>query len=248
MEVFDAFLAAQSEQTIVAFCVAIGLSILCVIFSKIIDRADPLKRPSGLMLFLEMYYQVITNLVTSIYRGQMKMMVPYGGFLLLYIISMNYIGLFIPVDGPATDYNVPLGLVSITLVLIHVTNVRYNGMKSYLLEYFEPFPVMLPLNLMDIIAKPLSMSMRLFGNVLSGSLILMIFAQFTGYIQKMILSPIFPDASAEPSLNVIGAIMSAPFHFYLDVFAGGIQAFVFTLLTLIFVSLSIDFDKVEGES
>ena len=86
MGFIDAFFQAQSAQTKVAFFVAIGLSIACVIFSKIIDKADPIKRPSGLMLLLEMYYETVTNLVTSIFRGQMKMMVPYGGLLLLYIL------------------------------------------------------------------------------------------------------------------------------------------------------------------
>lgn len=173
------------------------------------------------------------------------MMVPYGGFLLLYIISMNYIGLFIPVEGPATDYNVPLGLVSITLVLIHVTDIRYNGIKNYLAEYFKPFPIMLPLNLMDIVSKPLSMSMRLFGNVLSGSLILMIFSQFTSFIQGSLLKLISPGLQGATAIDVVGGIISPPLHFYLDLFSGGIQAFVFTLLTLIFVSLTIDFDKIE---
>lgn len=245
MGFIDTFLKAQTSQTITAFWVAIGLSVICVVLSKVIDKADPMERPKGIMFFLELYYDMMTNLVTSIFRNQMKLMIPYGAFLMVYIITMNYIGLFIPVDSPATDYNVPLGLVSITLVLIHATDIRYNGIKAYLAEYGKPFKIMLPLNLMDIVAKPLSMSMRLFGNVLSGSLILMIFSQLTGAMQKGILGFVGIASTDSPSLDIVGAFLSTPLHFYLDIFSGGIQAFVFTLLTLIFVSLSIDFDKYE---
>lgn len=235
------FFSNQSGQSIGAFVIAIVLSIFFVIVGNKIKKADPLEKPSTLIIIMEMFYGFIDDLSNSIFQGKYKGITPYAATLFIYILTMNYSSLFLPIDAPTTDFNIPLGLVLITLVLIHGVAIRENGVKGYIKDYASPIPVMLPLNIMDIVAKPLSMSMRLFGNILSGSMILMVLAMALGGLQSLILPALTVDGVTD--LNILYGIVAPPFRFYFDIFAGGIQAFVFTLLTLIFTSLSLDFDE-----
>lgn len=243
MDIINKYFAAQSEQTNVMFWIGIGLSIVFVLLGSYIKRQDPMKKPSKLMIIIDLYYGFIKNLYDSIFRGHCKSILPYVGMLIIFILTMNWIGLFLPVTAPTTDYNVPLGLVVVSFGFKYALEFKHMGIISHLKGYLDPIPVMLPLNLMDIIAKPLSMSMRLFGNLLSGSLILMIFYSAMGALQNMFIT--MPQADGGPIFNFIGAILATPFHFYFDLFAGAIQAFVFTLLTLIFSSLDLDFDEMD---
>lgn len=243
MEIISKALSEQSEQIFVMMGIATFLSIFFVLTGKYIDRQDPMKKPPLFMILIEIYYSFIKDLVESIFRSHGKMILPYAGMLFIYILTMNWIGLILPLKAPATDYNVPLALVIISFGFKYTLEFGYNGIWSHIKSYFDPVPVMLPLNLMDIVAKPLSMSMRLFGNLTSGSLILGVFYTAMGGLQNIIL-PFGPN-DVEPALNVLGAIVAPPLHFYFDIFAGFIQAFVFTLLTLVFSSLALDMDELD---
>jgi F-type H+-transporting ATPase subunit a len=242
VDFFNHYVNAQSEQTWVCLGVAIGLSIFFVIVGNYLKKVDPLKKPSVLIIIVDAFYGFIRNLHQAIFKGVSPLMFAYAGCLFIFLLVMNMIGLFLPVSAPATDYNIPLSLVLISFGFRYALEFKYMGIKSHLKEYVSPVPFMLPLNIMDIIAKPLSMSMRLFGNLLSGSLILTVFYAAIGYIQNLIIK--LPENGGEPIINVLGALVAPPLHFYFDIFAGGIQAFVFTLLTLIFSSLALDFDEI----
>lgn len=244
MDTLSKVISEQSTQIFVLLGIVTFLSIFFVLTSRYIDKQDPMKKPSKFMVIIEIYYDFITNLVKSIYRGHGGAILPYAGMLIIFIFVMNWIGLFLPVPAPTTDYNVPLALVIISFGFRYALDFKYNGIVNHLKSYFDPIPVMFPLNLMDIIAKPLSMSMRLFGNLLSGSLILGVFYQAMGSLQNMIAT-IGPQDNGEPLLNFFGAVIAPPLHFYFDMFAGTIQAFVFTLLTLVFSSLALDLDELD---
>lgn len=243
MDIINDYFAAQSEQTNVLVGVAIGLSIFFVLAGNYIKKQDPMKKPSKFMVAIDMYYNFIYNLYDSIFKGHCKSILPYAAMLVVFVLTMNWIGLFLPVSAPATDYNVPLALVIISFGFRYALEFKHMGIKAHIKSYFDPIPVMFPLNLMDIVAKPLSMSMRLFGNLLSGSLILMVFYSAMGGLQNMIVQ--LPQVGDGPIINILGAVVAPPLHFYFDVFAGTIQAFVFTLLTLIFSSLALDFDEID---
>lgn len=238
MEIISKTLSEQSEQIFVMMGIATFLSIFFVLTGKYIQKQDPMKKPPLFMVLIEIYYSFIKGLVESIFRSHGKMILPYAGMLFIFLLTMNWIGLLLPLKAPATDYSVPLALVLISFGFKYTLEFGYNGIVSHIKSYFDPVPIMFPLNLMDIVAKPLSMSMRLFGNLTSGSLILGVFYSAMGGLQNMIL-PIGSD------LNVLGAVVAPPLHFYFDIFAGFIQAFVFTLLTLVFSSLALDMDELD---
>jgi len=248
MNIFEQYLAVLNEQFYVFFGIIIVLCILFIIGGKYIQKQDPIKKPSKFMIIIDLYYGFINGLHGSIFKGYCKnSILPYAAMLIVFIFAMNWIPLFLPVKAPTTDYNVPLGLVVLSFSFKYIYEFKFLGVKQFFKEFIEPNPVMLPLSLLDIIAKPVSMSMRLFGNITSGGLILMVVYWAAGNLQNMIIPGAFPMVDGEPALNVVGALLAPPLHFYLDMFAGTIQAFVFTLLTLIFASLSIDFEKMRAK-
>ena len=107
--------------------------------------------------------------------------------------------------------NVTASLALMSIILIEVSGIRAKGTKGWLKSFAEPMPVILPINILEIFIKPLSLCMRLFGNVL-GSFVIM-------ELLKM----------------VIPAIVPAVFSRYFDIFDGLIQAYVFVFLTGLFI-------------
>ena len=122
----------------------------------------------------------------------------------LYIGIANLIGLL--GFKPPTKDMVALAVMSI--VLIEVSGIRQKGTKGWLKSFAEPMPIVLPINVLEIFIKPLSLCMRLFGNVL-GSFVIM-------ELIKIIIPP-------------------AVFSCYFDIFDGLIQAYVFVFLTALFI-------------
>lgn len=240
MDIFSEF----SPQIYTLLWTVLILCILFVILGNYVNKQDPMKKPKKLMLWIEIYYDAINKLVNSIFFGNAGILLPYCGMLIVYIWVMNMLSLVVPFDAPTTDYNVPLALVVISYAFRYGYDYKFNGIRKHFKSYFEPYPFMMPLAVLDIIAKPLSMSMRLFGNILSGTLILGVFYSSLGALQEIIFNFAPRASDGTIALNFLGAITAPPFHFYFDVFAGTIQAFVFTLLTLIFTSLELDFDLV----
>ncbi len=122
------------------------------------------------------------------------------------------------------DFNVPLTWALITFVLIHSTNIRTHGLGGYLKGYAEPVPVMLPMNILSEVSTPVSMSLRHFGNIVSGMVItsLLYFA----------LSVITKKIGIAFCTIGIPAVLSL----YFDLFSGFMQAFIFIMLTMVYIS------------
>ena len=132
--------------------------------------------------------------------------IPYLATVIIYIGIANLIGL-LGFKPPTKDMNVTAALAVMSIVLIEVAGIRAKGTKRWLKSFAEPMPVILPINILEIFIKPLSLCMRLFGNVL-GSFVIM-------ELLKM----------------VVPAIVPAVFSCYFDIFDGLIQAYVFVFLT-----------------
>ncbi len=147
--------------------------------------------------------------------GEDKMnFAPFILALSLFILISNFMGL-IAVRHPTADLNTTFALAGITFLL-----VQYHGLRAkklnYIKGFFQPLPFLFPLNLISELALPISLSFRLFGNML-GSIVIMIMM----YMFVPILVPI------------IG-------HIYFDLFIGLIQTFIFVMLTMTFITLAMD--------
>lgn len=134
--------------------------------------------------------------------------------LFLFLVTSNWLGIIPHLDEPTKDLNTPLGLGIMGFAIAHHAGIRSKGFKTYAKEYFEPIFFMMPLNVIGELAKVVSISFRLFGNIMGGSIIILV-------VSHLVYSIILP-----PFLNA-----------FFGLFVGAIQAFVFTMLTLVYISV-----------
>lgn len=171
--------------------------------------------PSGFQNFIEIIVEFVDNMVGDVLGKEGKRFRNYIGVLLVFLLVCNLSGL-LGLRAPTADYAVTLPLGVITFCMIQYCGIKKNKIKHFS-ELFEPFPIMFPINLIGEIAVPFSLSLRLFGNVMSGTVMM-------GLAYG--LFPVIVRVIGVPSL----------LHMYLDIFSGIIQAYVFCMLTMVYIS------------
>lgn len=225
-------LTLQKEVPYIILIVAL----LCVSFVWIgnkIKKTDPLEKPKGIVLLACWLVELIDNTVGStVDKKHVRRLAPYIGTIAIYIFLSNISGLF-GIFTPTQNYSVTLTLALITWIMIQYTSIKENGFKAYLHGYIEPFAFLIIPNIFGRIAPLISMSLRLFGNVISGAIIMSLVYTFTGFISSTILG-LF-SASGLDFLNFLGPLLAPVLHAYFDVFSGFIQMFIFITLTMVFI-------------
>lgn len=124
-----------------------------------------------------------------------------------------------------------MALAMMTFFMTHFFGCRSKGIFSYFKGFLEPFPLLLPLNIMGELANPISLSFRLFGNIIGGLIIMNLLYGALGGFTEMLLNISIPFFQ-------VG--IPAVLHVYFDLFAGLLQSFIFAMLTMVFVSMSMD--------
>jgi F-type H+-transporting ATPase subunit a len=114
--------------------------------------------------------------------------------------------------------------------MIYYAGVKFSGI-GYFKGLLEPMPLLLPLNIIGELAKPISLSFRPFGNILGGAVIMALLYQFLGYLSTMIPGVGIPFGQL---------LIPVPLHLYFDLFAGLLQSFIFIMLTMVFVGIATE--------
>lgn len=166
--------------------------------------------PRTWQLAIEYVIEYIENLIVSFGGRPLPEAVPYLTTLISFIAVANLLGLLPLLQAPTRDLNTTIALSLVSLGSCHSFSIQRRGVRGFLRSFIEPVAVMLPLNLMAQFSRVLSMSLRLFGNVIAGEIIVGVM-----YIMAPLISPL---------------LMSA-----LGMITGVLQALVFTMLTLVFV-------------
>jgi len=185
--------------------------VLALLARRKIMKTD---EPTGIQNFVEMIVEMFDKFIISSLGEKHR---KYGNWffgVFSFLIFANMAGL-IGLRPPTADLTMTVALSMSTFVIIQVGGFMYNP-KGYAKSFFEPFFLFLPLNIISELAVPLSLGLRLFGNILSGMIILTIIYYIV------------------PWFFAIG--WPAVLHGYFDLFAGLIQAFIFTILSLSFIS------------
>ena len=136
--------------------------------------------------------------------------------LFMFVVASNWLGIIPHLHEPTKDLNTPLGLGLMGFFIAHYAGIRTKGFKEYAKAYIDPMFFMLPLNLIGEIAKVVSISFRLFGNIMGGSIIILV----VSYLSFSLVLPPFLLA-------------------FFGLFVGTVQAFVFTMLTLVYISVQV---------
>ena len=179
--------------------------------------------PTGWQNVLEM---IVTSLLAQVGGTMGKR----GMFLASFIISLfmfllvsNWLGLFPTMSSPTNDLNTTLGLALLVIVMVHVLGLHMKG-GHYIAHFFKPTPVFVIINAIEEIAKPITLSFRLFGNILAGEILIIILLK---------LMPIWM-----PVPSVVWLAFS--------IFIGGVQAFIFTMLSMAYFASAVKEDEEES--
>ncbi len=225
----------------VIILITVILGIAIVLLSKKIDQADPLAKPTGIitpvLVGIQTIYKTVCDNVGTKYADALT---PYVIVLWVYIFCSNIISLF-GLSSPTANLSVTLLLAFITWVLIQITELKFQGLGGYLHSFLEPIPVMLPMNIFGKFSTMVSMSLRLFGNILCGGIMMQLIYSFTGYLSGLIVG-LFTSAAPGTVFNFLAPVMAPLLHAYFDLFAGFIQTLVFVTLTIVLIGNDIPED------
>ena len=170
--------------------------------------------PTGFQNVVELIVEKLDGMVDSTMGKNGKNFRNYIGTIFIFIIISNFSGLF-GLRPPTADYGttLPLGVLSFTLIF--VCKLRYQKVSGFLKGLCSPWFFWAPINVIGDVAVPISLSLRLFANILSGTVMM---ALIYGLLSK------------------VAFFWPAALHVYFDLFSGAIQTYVFCMLTMTYIS------------
>lgn len=190
------------------------LLIVLVIINIKLKSHDATKTPKGIILLSEWLVDMINNFTKGIMGKYWKSYAPYFLYLAIFITAANISGL-IGLTPPTASISVTLTLGLVTFVIIQYTGIKTRGAIEYFKDYVSPYPFLLPLNVISAVVVPFSLGFRLFGNIMSGAIILSLVYTVLGWF---------------------AIAVSPPLHAVFDIAFGLIQTFVFLMISALFIS------------
>ena len=204
------------------------VAIVLIIFAFVATRKLQ-KYPKGIQAFAEFFVEIVYKFVKDNMGKHNMIFAPFIGTLFMFLLVSNALGLigFRPVTA---DMNTTFALAFLVFFLIQFNAIHSGGIIHYFKHFAEPYPFMIPIKVVEEFTFPVSLSFRLFGNILAGVIVMSLV--FTGleYLSEHILHlpiPIFQ----------IG--IPLPLNVFFDMFEPVLQAFVFSMLTMAFISKAI---------
>nr|WP_286207996.1 F0F1 ATP synthase subunit A [Clostridium caldaquaticum] len=206
-----------SENIVIQWVIIILFGVLSILFTRGLKRV-----PGKKQAVAEMIVEYTNSFVKSNIGEKYTELVPYVGSLILFLLAMNLTGL-VGIEPPTMDYSVALGMALTSFFIIQVYAIKKVGIGHYFLGYGKPVAFLAPMNILERILLPVSLSLRLFGNMTAAATIMTIIYKglegITWFAQLVI--PI-------------------PLHVYFDIFDGAVQMIVFTMLTMINLKVIVE--------
>lgn len=204
--------------------VCIFFSIVFIVLGNKVKKSDPSKVPSKTVVVIETIANMIMNILKSNLGKHTVKYVPIFGTILVVMIASNLLGL-IGLQSPTSNIGVNLVLGVFYFVIIQTAALKTNGVVGRIKGLLEPFPFLLPLNILGELALPLSLSIRLFGNILSGSIIMLLIYTLMSHLGVF---------------GILGYTITPVLHIYFDVFSGFVQGYVFMMLGSFFLGEQLE--------
>lgn len=216
-----------TETIILGWLVILIVTVFCLIVTSNLKKKPETKR----QMLAELCVNFVNNTVKSTMGERFIYFAPYVAMILCYCALGSLLSM-LGLRAVTADFNTPLTLALMTFVILTFFKIKTNGIFGYFKSFTEPIAVITPINILSEIATPVSMSVRMFGNVSAGTIITMLLYMGLTYLSNLIHLPI-------PALAVgIPAVLSA----YFDLFSGCIQAYVFSMLTMVNISSAAESD------
>jgi len=183
--------------------------------------------PKGPQVFVEAFVSGLNDFFKEQLGHHWALFAPYLGTLALFLCFSDMIAVLSPIAGfgfeppftmkpPTRDISVTAALAAMTICIVIVSGIRFKGVRGWLKGFIKPVPFMLPFNILEYVVKPLSLSLRLFGNILGAFIIMELITM---------LVPVF---------------LPPVFSLYFDFFDGIIQAVVFTFLSTLYIAEAVE--------
>lgn len=195
--------------------VVLALIGIAYVVNRVMKKAEEI--PGNVQNVAELVVELLDGIVKGGMGKSAYKFMNYIGTLFIFILISNISGLF-GLRPPTADYGVTLPLGLITFTLIHFNKFKHQKVSGVLKGLCDPWPIWAPINIIGDIAVPISLSLRLFANVLSGTVML---------------------ALVYGLLSIIALGWPAILHVYFDLFSGAIQTYVFCMLTMTYISDAI---------
>ena len=200
-----------AESVVITWLIMAVFLVLMLVMTRDLRVHNITKRQAA----LETFVTFVQNLTRSFVGEHGEGFVSYLSTILIFVGVANIVGIF-GLKPPTKDLNVTAALAIMSIVLVEAASFRSKGATGFLKSFAQPSPVMVPINLMEIVTRPLSLCMRLFGNVLGAFVIMKLLELF------------------------VPAVLPAICSLYFDFFDGLIQAYIFVFLTGLFIREAIE--------
>lgn len=190
------------------------VSIVLVVIALLM-RTALMRSPNGTFASVsEMAFESIDNLVTEVIGRPIPWLVTFSGGLFLFIAACNLSGQLPGVHPPTANLATTSALAVVVFVTVPAAGISTQGFGDYVKHYFKPNPLLFPLHLISEVSRTLALSMRLFGNMMSGHLIVALLVALAGFLVPMPLMA-------------------------LDLLIGLLQAYIFTLLSIVYIGAAL---------
>lgn len=204
-----------------------------VLMSLFLTHGLKVKNPGKKQVVAEKLYLMLHNLVTEVMGERFEKFVPYIGAL----FTLSILGSLSSLLGmrPLTaDLSTTLGWALITFMMVQIMNIKTNGIFGYIKSFTQPVAVLTPLNLISEVANPISIAFRHFGNIASGVVITSLVYSALAALSNFVLGFIPNDFIRSIPIFQVG--LPALLSVYFDLFTSFLQAYIISMLTMVFVS------------
>jgi F-type H+-transporting ATPase subunit a len=191
--------------------------------------------PTKIQLLWETIIEQVTKQVTDNLGKPNPFVIPLATALFFFILIANWIEV-IPTEpnkhihllpSPTADTNLTYAMGILAMVSVWVYGIRQKGVKAYFKHYMEPYPILLPLELLQDLLKPITLALRLFGNIFAGGIMLALIAGLVSLAPAHI-----------PVGSVLTIVFNIVWKLFDTLFLGGLQAFIFALLTVLYFGMA----------
>lgn len=227
-EVSFTYASMFPELWVISMMTALCIALCAFVFTRNLKRV-----PGKMQALLEVIYESLDTFVHGLIGDHYKRYLPLVGTIFIYVLIMNLSGIIPGWGSPTANINVPAGLALVVVVFVQYEGIRANGIKGYLMHFVgDPWwlgPLNFPIHAVGELARLLSLTIRLFGNIFGEDVVIVILIFLAGMFTKGLVP------------------FQAPMYL-LAMFTSFVQAMVFSILTCVYIALMTTHDESHGHA
>lgn len=172
--------------------------------------------PEGSQNVLELIVEWLGEQAANMMGKKSEVYMPLITALFLFLLTSNLMGLIPLLESPTNDLNTTLGLALLVIVVVHISGLYYHG-RGYIGHFFKPYAPFVIINIIEEMAKPITLAFRLFGNILAGEILI------------IVLVNLLPMWMPIPSVLWLG----------FSIFISCVHAVIFTMLSMAYIGNAV---------